>query len=150
MIIDKPTPDEFRIIFDAWGNSFRKSPWAGCVPNHLWDQVSRETARTIMDRGAQVLVAVTPIFGREDEFPAVRRVMGYSVAEPGRNVLHWLYVKNDYRGTGVGRALLEAATHDFTDGPQPWTYTHRTRASEKFLRAAARPFRWDPVPARVK
>jgi len=94
MTIDTPTPEEFKLVFDAWGQSFRKSPWAGCVPNHLWDAVSRETARTILDRGALVLVAVTPIAGQEDEFPAVRRVMGYSVSEPNRRLRLWLYVKD--------------------------------------------------------
>lgn len=146
MIIESPTADEFKLVYDAWGQSYRKSPWAGTVPNHLWDQVSRETARSILERGAVVRVAVTPIAGREAEFPAVRRVMGFAVSEPGRNVLHYLYVKELFRGTGVGKALLFDATHDFADG-QPFVYTHRTRASSKFLGAD---WKWDPIPARVK
>lgn len=155
MMFDTPTADEFKFVKDSWANSFRKSPWAGVIPNHLYDQVSRETIRSILDRGALVLVAVTPIAGREEEFPAVRRVMGYSVSEPDKNVLHWLYVKAGpaglgYRGLGIGRALLEETTKMFTDGPRPWTYTFRTRASQKFLANSLREWRWDPVPARVK
>lgn len=142
MVIDSPRPDEFSLVFDAWANSFRKSPWAGCVPNHMWDQVSRAVATDILERGARVLVAVTPVDGREGEFPAVRRVMGYSVSEPGKNVLHWLFVKQDYRGFGVGHELLAATCPD-----GEWTYTFRTRASLRFL---GERFRWDPVPARVK
>ncbi len=146
MVIDTPTADELKLVYDAWGNSFRKSPWAGCVPNHLYDSVSRETARSIIDRGALVLVAVTPIAGAEDEFPAVRRVMGFAVAEPHRNVLHFLYVKNNYRGTGRGSALLDEVTKDF-DPELDYVYTHRTRASSRFL---GDKWRWDPVPARIK
>lgn len=151
MILDQPRAaeypgdprDEYKFIYDSWANSFRKSPWAGCVPNHLYDQVSREAARSILDRGAVVLVAVTPIAGQEEQFPEVRRVMGYSVSEPDRNVLHWLYVKDDFRGMGVGRELLEKTCRIDED----WTYTFRTRASSKFLGPR---FRWDPVRARVK
>lgn len=142
VIIDTPHADEFDLVFDAWANSFRKSPWAGCVPNNLWDQVSRAVADDILGRGALVIVAVTPIEGQEDKFPAVRRVMGYSVSEPDKHVLHWLYVKRDYRGAGIGTALLRATAHD-----GDWTYTHRTKASAGFLGSR---FRWDPVPARIK
>lgn len=144
MIIDAPRPEEFKIIFDAWANSFRKSPWAGCVPNHMWDAVSREAARSILDRGARVLVAVTPIAGQEDQFPEVRRVMGYSVSEPDRGILHWLYVKEKFRGVGIGSALLEATCPESTG---EWQYTFRTKASAKFLGPR---FNWDPVHARVK
>lgn len=139
MMIDTPRPEEFAFIFDSWARSFRKSPWAGCVPNHLWDQVSRECAKSLLDRGARALVAVTPIEGRPDE----RRVMGYSIYEPDRRVLHWLYVKEDFRDMGVGRTLLEATC----PGEDDWIYTHRTRAAARFLGPR---FRWDPVPARTK
>lgn len=143
MTIDDPQPDEFKIIYDAWANSFRKSPWAGCVPNNLWESVSRSMMTDIVDRGARVRVAVTPIAGREEEFPGVRRVMGYSVSEPVAHVLHWLYVKDDFRKMGIGRALKA----DAAPGNDSWTYTCRTRASGRFL---GERFRWDPVRARVK
>lgn len=145
MIFDSPTADEFKFIFDSWANSFRKSPWAGCIPNHLYDQVSRECARSILDRGARVIAAVTPIEGQEEQFPAVRRVMGYSVSEPGRNVLHFLYVKDKFRGMGIGRRILEQ-----TCAAGEWTYTFRTRACTKFLASSAATFKWDPIPARMK
>lgn len=127
--------EELPFIFDSWSRSFRKSPWAGCVPNYLWEQVVRACATEILDRGADVLVALAP--------GETRRVMGYSVAEPG--VLHWLYVKTDYRKLGIGRKLLSAATARWPVGPK--TYSHRTRASVSFLGAD---WRWDPVTARVR
>lgn len=142
MTIDTPQPDEFAFIFDSWARSFRKSPWAGCIPNHLYDAVSRAASAAIVDRGAKVLVAVTPIAGQESAFPELRRVMGYSVSEPG--VLHFLYVKDDFRKMGIGQALLDA-----TCPGGEWTYTHRTRLSERFLNRRSRRFFWDPVAARV-
>jgi ribosomal protein S18 acetylase RimI-like enzyme len=135
---DAPEPDEFPFIFDSWANSFRRSPWAGCVPNHLYDAVSREAARGILDRpGTRVLCA----------FPeGVRRIMGYSVSEPERGVLHWLYVKSDFRRLGVGRLLLTETLAAFNPDVD-WRYTFRTRASAAFLGDL---FRWDPSLARVK
>jgi GNAT superfamily N-acetyltransferase len=140
--ITTPTADEMPLVYDAWANSYRKSPWAGTVPNHLWDSVSRESIKSLLSRGARVLVAVTPVAGHEAEYPAVRRVMGYSVSEPSRRVLHWLFVKEKFRRVGIGRALLDATCPDGA-----YTYTHRTRASSRFL---GERFTWDPVPARVK
>ena len=144
MKIDTPHADEYSLVFDSWARSFRKSPWAGCIPNQLYPSVQRTAMTDIMDRGAQVLVAVTPIEGQEDQFPEVRRVMGYSVSEPAKKLLHWIYVKDDFRGFGVGHQLLRATCGD---GDDEWTYTFRTYASTKFL---GKRFKWDAVPARVK
>jgi len=149
MIFDSPAADEYPLIFDSWARSFKKSPWAGCVPNHLWDMVSRAAASDILNRGARVIVAATPIEGADDY---ARRVMGYSVSEPG--VLHWLFVKRDYRDMGVGRALLDETTRDwpkdsvYDAGHPTYKYTHRTRASSGFLKGSG--WQWDPVLARVK
>jgi len=140
---DAPRPDEYSLVYDSWARSFRKSPWAGCIPNHLYDQVSRAGIADILDRGARVVCAVQEL----DE--GARRVMGYAVSEP--NVLHWLFVKRDYRGFGVGSALLRETIRDWLppgEGNPQWVYTHRTNASARFL--ARHPFVWDPVPARVK
>ncbi len=140
-LFDGPAADEWPLIFDSWARSFQKSPWSGCVPNHKWDEVSRAGISEILARrGTRVTVCYVEIS------PGVRRVMGYSVAEPDRQILHWLFVKRDYRKTGVGTALLVRATEDW-DTRKPCTYTFRTRASEGFLRGLCT---WDPVPARVK
>lgn len=136
MKFDNATPDELPLVFDSWARSFQKSPWAGCIPNHLYPQVSREASAEIIDRGARVLV------GYVDLPNGGRRVLGYSVSEPHRRVLHWLFVKKDYRGLGYGRQIL-AATCDGGD----WTYTYRTRASTKFL---GQRFEHKPEHARVK
>lgn len=136
LTFDTPTAEEFPLVFDSWANSFRKSPWAGCISNRLYDEVMRTTLAEIIDRGARIRVAVLTL---ED---GTRRVLGYSVSEPSKGVLHWVYVKQPFRGVGVGRKILEEAcpTGD-------WKYTFRTRASTKFLGGR---FEHDPVPARVR
>lgn len=142
MQFDSPTPSELPLVYDSWARSYRKSPYAGCVPNHLWDQVSRTSISEILNRGARVVVMVTPVEGSDD-----RRVIGYSVSEPAKQILHWLYVKDDYRGNGFGRELLRETIRAF-DPRKPWTYTHRTKASDGFLYGLR--FTWNPIPARMK
>lgn len=140
--------DEMDFVFDSWGNSYRKSPWAGCVPNHLWDQVSRISEQEIVARsGCKVTVAVTPVDGREAEYPDVRRVMGYAVYEPAKRVLHFLYVKQDYRGNGIGKALLNEMLATAPRLNKKWEYTHKTNACDQFL---GRRFTFNAVPARIK
>lgn len=141
MQFDSPMADEFPLIFDSWSRSFKKSPWAGCVTNDMWDQVSRKTMTDIIDRGARILVAHV-------ELPeGKRRVMGYSVSEPSKCVLHWLYVKKDFRDTALG-VQVELLRRTVQDWPidHYWIYTHKTRSSERLLHG----WTWDPTLARIK
>jgi GNAT superfamily N-acetyltransferase len=142
MKFDVPAADEWRFVFDSWANSFRKSPWAGCIPNNLYDQVSRATASDIIARpGARTVVCTI------DLPEGGRRVMGYAVAEPRRSILHWAFVKKDYRRLGIAKTLVAEVTGDFPDGRK--FYTHKTRLSHKLLRERDG-WEWDPVFARVK
>ena len=127
---DLAEPDEYAFIFDSWARSFQKSPWAGPIPNHLYPSVSRAASTEIVDRGAKVLVAYVDLPG------GGRRVMGYSVSEPEKCVLHWLFMKLDYRrkqtGLDIAQRLLAETVKDWpTD--RRWFYTYRTRASASFL-----------------
>lgn len=140
MRFDVPTADELPLVFDSWARSFRKSPYAGCIPNHLYDSVSRACIGEILDRGARVIVAAVDLEG------GGRRVAGYSVSEPSISVLHYLYVKADYRlGGHVERELRDHTLAAFDPEATP-RYTHRTPALERLLRGWVH----DPVPARVK
>lgn len=145
MKFDSPAPDEWPLVFDSWANSYRKSPYAGTIPNHLYPEVSRASFGDIVARpGARVVVAV-------QELPeGGRRVMGYAVAEPRRNCLHWLYVKQAYRRLGVAKALLAEVLKDFANDPDPRKfYTHRTPISHKLLREKDG-WEWNDVFARVR
>ena len=133
-----PTADEMALIYDSWVKSFRKSPWAGVIPNNLYEATQRATIQGILARGASIQVALAP------RVPGIfegRRVMGWICTEPAIETLHFWYVKDDFRKKGIGKALLAEATGKWF---QP-RYTHRTRASELLPKR----FRWDPVPARV-
>lgn len=135
MEIVAANPDEYNLVVDAWARAYRRSPWAGTVPNKLWAEVSRTMIGGAIDSGAVVLAAVVTL---ED---GTRRVAGYSVSDPDNKVLYWIYVKRDFRRLGVGKRLLAETCKG--DG---WRYTCRTSASSRFLGPA---YRWDPVPLRV-
>lgn len=137
---DLATADEYAFVFDSWARSFQKSRYAGCIPNHLYPQVSRAGSADILDRGAKVEVAYV------DMPDGSRRVMGYSVSEPQRNILHWVFVKRDYRQLGIGRALVDRVTAE-CDPAKPKHYTYRTDASAKFLGPS---WQWEAKLARVR
>ncbi len=137
MLLTTPSAAEYPFIMDSWARSFMKSPWAGCIPNSMYADVSRACISEIIDRGAEGIVAV------EGEGES-RRVCGYFVTEPRRQILHFVYTKRDLRGLGIGRKLLEYALQ--ATNPSDWTYTHKTKASDKFCRGMS----WDPRGARVK
>lgn len=139
---DAPSVDELKLILDSWSNSFRKSPFAGCVPNNEWARISRATATQLMCRPrARTIVALSPSNDGNRG-----RAMGYIVGEPG--ILHWVYTKKSYRRLGIGKALLNELTKDWDvvskNHPR---YTHRTERSVHFLPPG---WKWDPVAARIK
>ncbi len=135
MRLCSPEADEFNFVFDSYARSFKKSKWAGCVPNHLYDSVSRACMSEIIDRGARVVVAV------EGEDGA-RRIVGYSITEPVKKTVHYIYVKRDLRGLGIGHRLLDEATDGDLAG---WVYTHKTGACDRFFRGML----WEPQGARA-
>lgn len=133
---DSPNEDELKFILDSWSSSYRKSVYAGTVPNNLWQEVIR--------------ASITQLVGRSNCNTIVARVgdrvMGYAVAEPG--ILHWLYVKKDFRRLGIGRCLLNAITLPWPAEVKKFPrYTHNTYGAQRFL---PKWWKWDPIPARVQ
>lgn len=136
--ITTPTADELPLIYDSWTKSYRKSPWAGTIPNNLFEQVQRACIQGVLVHGAHIVVALAP------QVPGVfegRRVMGWICYESSIEVVHYFYVKNDFRGQGIAKALIEHAASTW----QKPRYTHRTRGSA----ILSKKWRWDTTPARV-
>ena len=136
--IDTPTADEMALVYSSWCESYRKSPWAGCIPNNLYHQVQRACIHSLLVRGARIAVALAP------RVPGIfegRRVVGWICWEPVIEVVHYFYTKADFRHHGVASALIKHAT----DGWFSPRYSHRTRASE----ILGKKFRWDPCTARM-
>lgn len=113
---------------DTWKRSFRDSPFAGPIPNHIYHRVYGEVLDYLMEReDVRVEIAANPDFEHQ--------VFGYVVTEEGFDAptLHWIYVKRVYRGYGVARELLKRAGIDpqsrfyYTfKGPQARKLTQKT------------------------
>jgi ribosomal protein S18 acetylase RimI-like enzyme len=139
---DYPDADELKFILDSWSSSFRKSPYAGVVPNNHWAAVSRASMTQIMTRPSVTTTVALAGYSAESR----GRVMGYVVAEPG--ILHWIYVKKDFRKLSIGRELLDKAMENWDDIHRMHPrFTHRTDVSFRFLPVG---WKWDAIPARVK
>lgn len=159
---DSPDEDELKFILDSWTSSYRKSIYAGTVPNNLWQQVCRESIIQLVGRpNSKTIVALAPVegielwanaaianplFGGKPGTPIRGRLMGYAVAEPG--LLHWLYVKKDFRRLGIGSCLLNAITLPWpNEAKKHPRFTHNTYGAQRFL---PKWWKYDPIPARVQ
>lgn len=117
-------PDDIMDVVKWWTNSFKKSKWAGTLPNNKFPEYMGESIRQLISRGSKVLLAVNA------EKPS--QVLGFVAHEKtsrGEPVVHYLFIKDYYRGHGLGRWLLEQAGIPL-DGTA--FYTHRTDASRKY------------------
>lgn len=108
--------DDIRFIFDSWLRSWRKSPWAGIIPNNVYFPLTRSVIEQLVARGAEFKVAC---LAADPE-----RILGwicYEQVGPDA-VVHYLYVKDPYLNLGIGEALVSQAP-----GRQPGFYTFRYR-----------------------
>lgn len=115
---DKP------FIFSSWRNAVwfgeKRGPEREAITNQFYKQMTREIARVIKNPATQVRVAC--MSHQSDQ------IAGYAVME-GRH-LHWVYVKSDYRGSGIARIL----TQGFDTISQPMTEASRAIAEKKNLK----------------
>lgn len=86
---------------------YRKSAWAGVIPNNLFDAVMGEFARQLFARGAVAYVATNPT--DTDHWLALVLVEWTSDDVP---VVHLAYAKSTYRDSAVLTSLFDAAGID--------------------------------------
>ena len=102
-------------LYATWIKSFRDSSFARAVPTPIYNRSQRKRIDQLLeDEDTYVIVACSP------ETP--EHIYGYAVgAVP--NVLHYLYVKKDYRNSGIGKRLCS----HLWDGAKnnPVLYTHK-------------------------
>lgn len=120
--------------------SYRKSVFAGCIPNNLFDAVLGETFRQLFDRGAVAHIAVNPA----DQSHWLGLLISERTAD-GVPVVHGCFVKPLYRNSPVADSLFEAAGIDrasklfFTlrTGPESKLYPNGRHAPEVARRLKA-------------
>lgn len=102
---------------DSWLKTWRESPWAGCIPNHMFRDVTRTMIEELVLSGSTYTVAC--LAARPD------RILGWllhGTSPDGKAVAHCVYVKDPYVTRGVPELLASAPA-----GTKPGFYTHRTR-----------------------
>lgn len=110
-----------RFILDPWLKEWKKSPFAGIIPNNLFSQVFFEAVEQLHKRGMEVILLESVDPDTQVGFIAFERA-----AIP---VVHYVYVKPVYRGLGFFPQLLGAA--GLPEGGS-FLYTFRTPDCRKF------------------
>lgn len=118
-----PATDE-GLVYKTWLMAFRGSHYAGPLPRPIYYAAYREMIGYLLARGAEIVIACAP--NEDHKVDAY----GWLCFETGfdRPVVHFVSVKEDYRGHGIGRALLK---HVGADGPS--YFTCRMPAVTKFM-----------------
>lgn len=110
-------------VYSAWINSYKDSERAGIIPDHVFYGVTKTVVNSLMARGMQIILAVNP---DDDD-----QLVGFIAYEP--SVLHYCFVKDIFRRTGVAKALLE-----FADLGNPTACTFWTSDAKYLERALGR------------
>lgn len=127
------------LVHGSWRSSFRGSFAAGPIPFAVYDDVYRTVIARILARpGASVVVAYHP-----GEEVGAADLYGWLCYEPGP-VVHYCFVKQSFRRSGIARGLFAAAGIDPAGG---FVYTFSTHAA-KLLAPKMRRAVWNPLAAR--
>jgi GNAT superfamily N-acetyltransferase len=103
-------------IFQSWLKTYKhNSPFAKRITDKVYFARHHAVATRILQR-ATVFVACP-----ED---SPETILGYLIVDyfENRPILHFMYVKDAFRGMGIASRLMEAAGLD----PNECLYTHRT------------------------
>lgn len=119
------TEKDWAFILQSWTRTYARSMDPGpLAPRALADAVHASVSRLLTRPGVEVAVATNPA----NAF----FIFGYVVFERRADgpVLHWVYVKDLYRGYGIGSDLVTYARGDL---PGPLRLTYRTPAASRLV-----------------
>ena len=106
---DRLSDEDF--VYATWIKSFRDSPYARAIPTPLYTIGQRSRICAILD-GAETIIHVAC----DPDTPEL--IYGYAVWG-NRDMLHYVYVKGQYRKLGIAKALLQDKLHETLQ------YTHK-------------------------
>ncbi len=123
-------------MFGTWIRSYLTSATVRQVEAEDYFQGQLRVIESIIARGGIVRVAEHETHGT---------LLGYGVGErhEDRPVLHYFYVKGDYRRIGIARAIETDLLKALRRPGEVVRYTHRQREFVPQL-AARRGYRWNP------
>lgn len=110
-------PTELPAVYEAWTGTWKRSRAAGCVPNHLINEITYAAITQLLQRGMRVDVLVARA--------APDVVLGWVAHERDKRsdqaVVHYLFIKDSLRRRGYGQLLL-----DGIGAGERFIYTHQT------------------------
>lgn len=112
--------DDVAFVMSNWLRSFRNTPWAGCVPNHLFYDTYRVAVEQLIARGATIEVA--ELHGRLVAFVASE------TSPDGLCIIHAGYSKDPFVAMRPLEQLIDRAP-----GTKPGLYSFRTPQLERAL-----------------
>jgi GNAT superfamily N-acetyltransferase len=104
-VLREAAADDRAFISRKWAAEMRRSPWARCTPPDVYWPSQYKTIEALMAR-SRVVVAADP-----GDTMHLYGVIVWQRIEP-RALLHWLYVKPDYRRLGLAAQLAAATLGD--------------------------------------
>lgn len=118
-----PDSEERAFVISTWSSSYKGSHFAGLIASEDWPAIMHAQIGKLLDRpgtrtlgpGTRTLVACEP-----DGF-----LYGFIAGDTSRRlpIVHYVYVKDPFRGAGYARGLFGALG---VDPAQPFLYTCRT------------------------
>lgn len=142
LIIREANDEDLHFVRENWLDNYRTAHAAGLIQMTSWRDVMGPQLQAVLDReGVEVLVAANP------KFKGTRiDLYGWIAHEKGRRrpLVHYIYVKDPYRGQGIARKLFAAAG---IDPEQEFLYTCKTGVVTKLKDVIPRA-RWSPLTAR--
>lgn len=120
LIRDAGIKDE-PFIFHSWLRSFRKSPTNAFISD---PEYYKGHHKVVEDSINSLIVKVA--YHAEDT-SHILGYIAYEYSEENKAIVHWLFVKRDYRGFGIGKMLWDLATSDV----DKVLYTHTNPQFEK-------------------
>lgn len=113
---------DYIFILSNYQKSFRNSQFAGIIRNNQYYSVMKNTLDDLLARGARCVIACDKLDSDN--------LVGFILFETTNTVpvIHYLFVKPDFRENGIAGYLLHSAAPEF----EPFLYTHKTSHSKKF------------------
>jgi hypothetical protein len=110
-------PAELPGVYESWAGTWRRSRSAGCIPNHLFNEVTFTAITQLLQRGMKVAVLTAKA--------APGTALGWIAYERDKRsdqvIVHYLFTKDGFRQRGYGQLLL-----DEVGAGRKFIYTHQT------------------------
>ncbi len=117
-------PGDLKFVVKSWVRSFANSDWAGPMSRERLVRAIKGTIADLIARGAEVWVAC---LAEHTDF-----IFGFVCFERDWQwpLVHFVYVRDDYRDNGIGKVLVGHATDNRENDAR---YTFKTRYTRRVL-----------------